>query len=115
MISWQTAAHWPYVEAPFPFYLVFYDRGCPGRTELRCGRHGVCYPKVSIEGKRSQQGHMPVTIPGIPTTHKGDYDMQQWNATVASGLVAGVAMCNVFLRTSEIMFLYLKLASDENK
>ena len=27
MISWQTAAHWPYVEAPFPFYLVFYDRG----------------------------------------------------------------------------------------
>ena len=26
MISWQTAAHWPYVEAPFPFYLVFYDR-----------------------------------------------------------------------------------------
>ena len=22
MISWQTAAHWPYVEAPFPFYLV---------------------------------------------------------------------------------------------
>ena len=30
---------------------------------------------------------------GIPTTHdKGGYDMQQWNATVASGLVAGV--CN---------------------
>ena len=27
MISWQTAAHWAYVEAPFPFYLVFYDRG----------------------------------------------------------------------------------------
>ena len=26
MISWQTAAHWPYVEAPFPFYLVFYNR-----------------------------------------------------------------------------------------
>ena len=26
MISCQTAAHWPYVEAPFPFYLVFYDR-----------------------------------------------------------------------------------------
>ena len=26
MISWQTAAHWPYVEAPFPFYLVFYGR-----------------------------------------------------------------------------------------
>ena len=25
MISWHTAAHWPYVEAPFPFYLVFYD------------------------------------------------------------------------------------------
>ena len=40
--------------------------------------------------------------------------MQQWNATVASGLVAGVAMCN-FLRTSEITFLYLKLASSENK
>ena len=27
---------------------------------------------------------------------KGCYDMQQWNATVASGLVAGVATCNVF-------------------
>ena len=27
---------------------------CPGRTELRCGRYGICYPKVSIEGKRSQ-------------------------------------------------------------
>ena len=27
---------------------------------------------------------------------KGGYDMQQWNATVASGLVAGVAMCNFF-------------------
>ena len=31
MISWQTAAHWPYVEAPFPFYLVFYDRGLMSR------------------------------------------------------------------------------------
>ena len=41
--------------------------------------------------------------------------MEQWNATVASGLVAGVTICNVFLRTSEIMFLYLKLASDEHK
>ena len=62
---------------------------------------------MSIEGKRSQQGQRPVTIPGIPTTHdKGGYDMQQWNATVTSGLVAGVAMCNFFLRTSEIMFLY---------
>ena len=40
--------------------------------------------------------------------------MQQLNATVASGLVAGVAMCNL-LRTSEITFLYLKLASCENK
>ena len=30
MISWQTAAHWPYAEAPFPFYLVFYDRGSVG-------------------------------------------------------------------------------------
>ena len=38
--------------------------------------------------------------------------MQQLNATVASGLVAGVAMCN---RTTEITFLYLKLASCENK
>ena len=32
MISWQTAAHWPYVEAPFPFYLVFYDRDWVGRA-----------------------------------------------------------------------------------
>ena len=32
MISWQTAAHWPYVEAPFPFYLVFYDRGLVSRA-----------------------------------------------------------------------------------
>ena len=23
MISWQTAAHGPYVEAPFPFYLLW--------------------------------------------------------------------------------------------
>ena len=37
MISWQTAAHWPYVEAPFPFYLVFYDRGrpVPGDSQFR--------------------------------------------------------------------------------
>ena len=27
VISWQTASHWPYGEAPFPFYLIFYDRG----------------------------------------------------------------------------------------
>ena len=40
--------------------------------------------------------------------------MQQWNATVASGLVAGVAMCN-FLRTSEIMFLYLKFLRQVKK
>ena len=40
--------------------------------------------------------------------------MQQLNATVASGLVAGVTLCN-FLRTCEIRFLYLKLASCENK
>ena len=40
--------------------------------------------------------------------------MQQRNSTVASGLVAGVAMCN-FLRTYEITFLYLKLASCKNK
>ena len=33
MISWQTAAHWPYVEAPFPFYLVFYDRGLAGARQ----------------------------------------------------------------------------------
>ena len=32
MISWQTAAHWPYIEAPFPFYLVFYDRGPVSRV-----------------------------------------------------------------------------------
>ena len=40
--------------------------------------------------------------------------MQQRNATVASGLVAGVAMYN-FFGTSEITFFYLKLASCENK
>ena len=34
---------------------------------------------------------------------------------MASGLVAGVALCKFLLRTSEIMFLYLKLASGENK
>ena len=38
MISWQTAAHWPYVEVPFPFYLVFYDRG---RVPGCGGRRGV--------------------------------------------------------------------------
>ena len=37
MISWQTAAHWPYVEAPFPFYLVFYDRGRAVGAELEMG------------------------------------------------------------------------------
>ena len=30
------------------------------------------------------------------STHKGGYDMEQWNAAVASGLVVGVAMCSVF-------------------
>ena len=42
MISWQTAANWPYVEAPFPFYLVFYDRGSDGvrRGQLTVGRDG---------------------------------------------------------------------------
>ena len=42
MISWQTAAHWPYVEAPFPFYLVFYDRG----LERRRG-HGDAAARVT--------------------------------------------------------------------
>ena len=63
----------------------------------------------------SAKGQSRYRVYGIPTTHdKGGYDMQQRNATVASGLVAGVAMCN-FLRTCEITFLYLKLASCENK
>ena len=81
------------------------EKGCARAHVQRCltndfhTTHSYCVP----------------TIPGIPTTHdKGGYDMQQWNAAVASGLVAGVAMCN-FFRTSEIMFLYLKLVSGENK
>ena len=44
MVSWQTAAHWPYVEAPFPFYLVFYDRAAAagaGRAEARGGGPGT--------------------------------------------------------------------------
>ena len=54
---------------------------CPGRAELRCGRYGICYPKVSLEGKRSQWCQRLVTIPGIPTTHKWGHNMHQWNAT----------------------------------
>ena len=42
MISWQTAAHWPYVEAPFPFYLVFYDRAAtPATRPPRPSRHAA--------------------------------------------------------------------------
>ena len=74
---------------------------------------GRCRSKGS--DPNSAIGQSRYRVYGIPTTHdKGCYYMQQWNATVVSGLVAGVAMCN-FLRTCEITFLYLKLASCENK
>ena len=120
MISWQTAAHWPYVEAPFPFYLVFYDRA---PHDVLVARSSVvvnmayairrCRSKGS--DPNSAKGQSRYRVYGIPTTHdKGCYYMQQWNATAVSGVVAGVAMCN-FLRTCEITFLYLKLASCENK
>ena len=59
MISWQTAAHWPHVEAPFPFYLVFYDRGPAGRLPMpaaqgrtpaaRTGRAGAAPGTVGRE------------------------------------------------------------------
>ena len=56
MISWQTAAHWPYVEAPFPFYLVFYDRETDLTGEVGLSRmRMVCplrRPMVACHGSR---------------------------------------------------------------
>ena len=51
--------------------------------------------------------YLPPMIRDVITCNS---EMLQWSL----GLVAGVAMCN-FLRTCEFRFLYLKLASCENK
>ena len=78
MISWQTAAHWPYVEAPFPFYLVFYDRGrdrglgigypedkggsapCPAAHKVDLGRRGRPNAQASVgfvPGAKARSAH----------------------------------------------------------
>ena len=60
MISWQTAAHWPYVEAPFPFYLVFDDRdedgGAAEAGVLMRGWRIYAWPGVVIDCAMTQIG-----------------------------------------------------------
>ena len=70
-----------------------------------------CRSKGSDPNRAKGQSRYRVYLPPIREVTTWSSEMLQW----PHGLVAGVAMCNVFLRTSEIMFLYLKLASDENK
>ena len=119
MISWQTAAYWPYVEAPFPVLpsILWPCSRCPGRTELRCGRYGICYVTRRCRSKGSDPNrakgqsryrvYLPPMIREVATCNS---EMLQW--PLALWLTW---LCVFFLRTSEIIFLYLKLPSGENK